>query len=336
LNITTGEIAKRLSAEIRGNSDLSISSIKPLSSASSSDLSFFSPTSKRKTAELTEQARLTSAGALLVAEFDEGFSCTQIKVPHPLGALVELAPFFKISDQESGIHPTAVIHNTASVSKSASIGAYVVVGARSKIGDRTIVYPHTCIYQDVVIGTDGVIHAGCIIRESTLVGDNCLFQPGVVVGGDGFGYLPDKKVGHRRIPHLGQVILENDVDLGANTTIDRGTFGETRIGLGTKIDNLVMVGHNVKIGERSLLCAQVGISGSCEIGDEVVLAGQAGVADHVKIGNRVRVGAKSGVSSDVEKGDVAGYPHQELSVWRRNQIAIKYLPELLKKQKRGL
>ena len=334
MDITTGEIAKRLSAELRGDSELLISSIKPLSSATANDLSFFSPTAKRKTVELTQQARLSAAGALLVAEFDEGFKCTQIKVPHPLGALVELAPYFKISDQESGIHPTAVIHETASVSPNASIGAFVVIGARSKIGERTIIYPHTCIYQDVVIGTDGVVHAGSIIREGTQIGDNCLLQPGAVIGGDGFGYLPDKQVGHRRIPHLGQVILENDVDLGANTTIDRGTFGETRIGTGTKIDNLVMVGHNVKIGNRSLLCAQVGISGSCEIGDEVVLAGQAGVADHVKIGNRVRVAAKSGVSSDVEKGDVAGYPHQEASKWRRNQIAIKYLPELLKK--RGL
>jgi UDP-3-O-[3-hydroxymyristoyl] glucosamine N-acyltransferase len=334
LKITTGEISKRLSAEIRGNSDLLIFGIKPLSSATASDLSFFSPTAKRKTVELTKQAKESAAGALLVSEFDDGFKCTQIKVPHPLGALVELAPFFKVSDQEGGVHPTAVVHETATISPTASIGAFVVIGARSKIGDRTIIYPHSCIYHDVAIGSDGVIHAGSIIREGTQIGQNCLLQPGAVVGGDGFGYLPDKKIGHRRIPHLGQVILENDVDLGANTTIDRGTFGETRIGNGTKIDNLVMVGHNVKIGERSLLCAQVGISGSCEIGDEVVLAGQAGIADHVKIGNRVRVGAKSGVSSDVEKGDVAGYPHQEASKWRRNQIAIKYLPELLKK--RGL
>ena len=271
---------------------------------------------------------------LLVKEFDEGILSTQIKVGNPLGAIVQIAPLFRITGQESGIHPTAVVHETAIVADSASIGAFVVIGAHCVIGERTTIYPQTVLYNHVTVGSDGIIHAGAVIREGCILGNDCLLQPGAVVGGEGFGYIPDKTVGHRRIPHIGNVVLEDGVDLGANTTIDRATLGETRIGSGTKIDNLVQVGHNVRIGSRSLLCAQVGISGSCEIGDEVVLAGQAGLADHVKLGDKVRVAAKSGVSSDVEQGDVAGYPHQEATKWRRTQVAIKYLPELLKK--RGL
>jgi UDP-3-O-[3-hydroxymyristoyl] glucosamine N-acyltransferase len=329
--ITTGEIAKRLSAEIQGDLNQVITSIKPLLTAQSEDLSFFAPNSKKKAGELAQQARESRAGALLVKEFDTNFNCTQIKVPYPLGALAQLAPLFSVVGQDVGIHPTAVVHESAEVSTLASIGAFVVVGARSKIGDRTIIYPHCCIYHDVSIGPDGVIHAGAVIREGTQMGSNCLIQPGVVVGGDGFGYMSDKS-GHHRIPHVGQVVLADNVDIGANSTVDRGTFGETSVGQGTKIDNLVMVGHNVQIGVQSLLCAQVGLSGSCEIGDGVILAGQVGIADHVRIGNGVRAGAKSGITSDVEKGDVAGFPHQEASEWRRNQVVLRNLPALLKKK----
>jgi len=334
LSITTGEIAKLLQAELQGSSDVSILSIKPLSEAKPTDISFFSPTSKKRAGELLAQAKVTKAGALIVKEFFSDFSGVQIKVPDPLGAMVDLAPHFKVVVEKPGIHSTAVVDETASIHPSASIGPYVVIGARTEIGERTVIRSHTSIYEDVSIGTNCLIHAGAIIREGTKIGNNCVFQPGVVVGGDGFGYLPDQKVGLKRIPHIGHVTLEDDVDLGANTTIDRGTFGETRIGVGTKIDNLVQIGHNVLIGARALLCAQVGISGSCQIGNEVILGGQAGVADHLKIGDKVRVAAKCGVTGNVEKGDVAGYPHQEASAWRRNQVLIRYLPELMKNRGR--
>ncbi len=333
--ISIAEIASKVGGTVHGDGARTISSIRPLEIAEADDLSFFAPTSKRKTVEIFEIAKTTRAAAILVSKHEPAFPCTQIVVGHPLAALVVLAPLFRKGQLAAGIHPTAVIDPTAAVDPAASVGAYAVIGARSKIGARSAIHPHVVVYTDVEIGADCVIHAGAVIREGCSLGNDCLIQSGAVIGGDGFGYIPDRAVGHRRIPHIGEVILEDGVDLGANTTVDRATFGETRIRKNAKVDNLVMIAHNVKVGERTLLCGQVGISGSTEIGDDVILAGQVGVADHIKIGSKVRAAAKTGIGSDIEDGiDVAGYPHTEASRWRRTQVALRYLPELLKK--RGL
>jgi len=334
LELTVNMLAEKVGGEVIGDGSAKIQRIRALEIAKNGDLSFFAPTSKKKTAELLELAESSSASAILVQKIEPSIKTTQVVVKNPLGAIIGIAGLFQATTSEVGIHPTAVIHSTAQVDETASIGAYSVIGAGVSVGARTIVHPHVVIYPDSIIGTDCVIHAGAVIREGSLLGSDCLIQSGAVIGGDGFGYIPDRTAGHLRIPHLGYVVLEDGVDLGANTTVDRGTFGETRIGRSTKVDNLVMIAHNVKVGSRSLLCGQVGISGSSEIGNEVVLAGQVGVADHASIGDKVRAAAKSGISGEVPAGvDVAGYPHQEASKWRRTQVALRYLPELLKKRR---
>lgn len=331
--LTVAEIAAQLGGELIGDGSGTIAGISSLESASSTDLSFFAPTTKRKTAELLELAKSSQAGAILVVQAELLISRPQIVVSNPLGALIQLAPRFVRRESSPGVHPTAVVDPSAAVATSASIGPFVVVGPRSVIGEDVIIHPHVVIYHDVKVGDKSVIHSGAVIREGVVLGEDCLIQNGVVVGGDGFGYVPDKAMGHRRIPHLGNVVLEDRVDIGANSTIDRGTFGETRIGKGTKVDNLVMIAHNVRVGEASLLCGQVGISGSSTIGSQVILAGQVGVADHASIGDRVRAAAKTGISGEVPDGvDVAGYPHQEASKWRRTQVALRYLPELFKRR----
>lgn len=331
--LTVSEIAAQLNGELRGEGSGKITGISSLDSATELDLSFFSPTSKRKTAELLELAKLSKAGAILVTEFESAIDRPQIVVQNPLGALIQLAPHFVRKESSPGIHQTAVVDPSATVAASAEVGPFVVIGPRVVIEEEVVIHPHVVIYRDVKVGKKSVLHSGAVIRENTILGEDCLIQNGVVVGGDGFGYVPDKAIGHRRIPHLGNVVLEDRVDIGANSTIDRGTFGQTRVGRGTKVDNLVMIAHNVKIGEASLLCGQVGISGSSTIGNQVVLAGQVGVADHATIGNRVRAAAKTGISGEVPEGiDIAGYPHQEASKWRRTQVALRYLPELFKRR----
>ncbi len=330
---SVAEIAALLGASVEGDSSVKISNIKPLEAAEKEDLSFFAPTSQKMFGKLIELAKASHAGAILIPEIREEISATQIITPNPLGALITLTEkLYQEPKLDPGIHPQAAVEDTAKIGKNVAVGAFAVVGKNSVIEEGSIIHPHVVIYPEVRIGKNCVIHAGAVIRERVILGDNCLIQPGVVIGGDGFGYIPDKKIGHRRITHTGIVRLENGVDIGANSTVDRATFGETHIKENVKIDNLVMIGHNVSIGSSSLLCGQVGISGSSSVGENVTLAGQVGVADHVSIGNNVRAAGKTGITSDVKDGiDIAGHPYQEAGQWRRMQVILKKLP-LLHKQ----
>lgn len=330
---TVKQIAEKVGAQIFGDTSVKVSGIKPLETAGEEDLSFFAPTSKKRTAELLAKARQSKAGALFVAEHDESLNCPQLVCPNPLGAVVQLGALFRIQTKPGvGIHPTAVIDPSATVGSECRIGPYAVIGKNVRIGNRCVIYSHVVVYDEAVLGDECVIHAHAVIREGVVLGDDCLVQNGVVLGGDGFGYYPDREGNHQRIPHIGNVRLANHVDVGANTTIDRATLGETKIDEGAKIDNLVMIGHNVIVGKQSLLCAQVGISGSTEIGNHVVLGGQTGVADHVRIADGVRTAAKSGIAGDItEKMDVGGIPERTVGSWHREQIALQKLPTLMRR-----
>lgn len=335
-SITLGEIAKLLNAELQGDAAKVIRAIKPLESATEDDLTFFAPTSRKKAASLKKLSQETKAAAVIVSAFDDSIPTAQIKVEKPLQAVVGLAASLYKRPRPTEIHPTACVDPTATVGAGTVIGPYAVVGANVSVGDNVTIHPHVVIYAGASIGDKTEIHASAIIREYVQIGKDCLIQPGVVVGGDGFGYASDKAHGHQRIPHMGVVVLEDEVDLGANATVDRATFGETRVGKGTKIDNLVMLGHNVKIGQRGLLCSQVGISGSTTVGDNVILAGKVGVADHVTIANGVRAAALTGIDRDVEEPgiDISGMPWIEFSKWRRIQASLKKLPEIITAQRK--
>jgi UDP-3-O-[3-hydroxymyristoyl] glucosamine N-acyltransferase len=227
------------------------------------------------------------------------------------------------------IHPTAVIDPAAHISGGVWIGPYVVVGPRTKIATGTRIYPNVTIYEDVTIGKDSVVHAGAVIRERSEIGDRVIIHNNVVVGCDGFGYAKDEERHWLKIPQTGRVVIEDDVEIGAGTTIDRASVGESRIGRRSKIDNLVQIGHSCTVGEDTLLCAQVGLAGSSHIGNRVVLAGQAGVAGHLKIGDDVVLTAKSATSHDVPDGKViSGIPAFDNKDWLRSTAAFRRLGEM--------
>jgi len=245
---------------------------------------------------------------------------TLIFVSDPQRAVLEIIPlFFQALTFQVGTHPTAVIAEDAVVSKSATIGPFCVIDSGATIGDSVILHSGVTIGSDAVIKAHTVLFSGVIVRERCIVGTHCILQNNVIVGADGFGYIPDKVGGFEKVPQVGTVEIGDHVEIGANSCIDRAALGVTRVGHGTKIDNLVQVGHNTAIGRNCIICAHVGIAGSATIGDHVVLGGFVGVADHVKVVSGVRVGGKSGVTSDVlEPGDYAGYPVQKISDWRRS------------------
>lgn len=328
-SLSVVEIAKQLSARVEGNSKADISAIKPLHEASASDLSFFAPTSKKQYAELLRAAASSNAAAILTHKKYEEISATQLIVDNPLEALITIsALLYEKPKPELGLHASSVVDKSAQIASDARVGPFCAIGKNVKIGKNTVVHPQVTIYDGASIGDNCTIHAGAVIREDVKLANNCIIQAGVVIGGDGFGYISSKN-GHTHIPHIGSVEIGSDVEIGSNSTIDRATLGKTAIGSGTKIDNLVMIGHNVQTGKGCLLCGQVGISGSSSLGDYVVLGGQVGVADHLKIGSHVRAAGKAGiVTSIAENCEVAGHPAIAAQDWRRAVSIFKKLPEL--------
>ena len=321
-----------LEATLHGSGETAVSGIRGLDSATSNDLSFLAPTSKRRFLELRKNALAGAAGILLIDSFDPQIPSTQIVTPNPFKAIVALSRHFVPAVAVSReVDPRASVSTSALLGPGVAVGPFAVVGDGAMIGENTILHPHVVVYPHARIGANCVLHAGAVVREHVVLGDDCILQNGVVIGGDGFGYMYEPGLGHLRIPHIGTVIVQNGVDFGANATVDRATLGETKIGAGTKIDNLVMVGHNTSIGRGSLLCAQVGISGSCQVGNGVVLGGNVGVGDHIRIGDGARAAGKTGIIGDVPaKTDVAGYPHAEASEWRRSQALVRQLPRLVR------
>jgi UDP-3-O-[3-hydroxymyristoyl] glucosamine N-acyltransferase len=220
------------------------------------------------------------------------------------------------------VHSTAVVEPGASVDPTAAVGPYAVIGAGSRVAAGAAIGSHAVLGRGCSVGEGAVLHPHVVLYDGTEVGEGSEIHAGVVLGSDGFGYATHKGV-HHKVPQVGRVVVEAAVEVGANTTIDRATLGETRVGAGTKIDNLVQVGHNVRIGKASILCGQAGIAGSTKLGDGVVLAGQAGVAGHLTLGDRVQVAAKSAALSSVEPGlTVAGIPAVDVGKWRR-EVALR-------------
>jgi UDP-3-O-[3-hydroxymyristoyl] glucosamine N-acyltransferase len=234
----------------------------------------------------------------------------------------------------AGVHPLAWVAETATVDASASIGPFAVIGARARIGARTILHAHAVVGTDATVGADCLLHAHVSVRERCMLGDRVVVQDGAVVGSDGYGFATRRDGTHVKIPQRAPVIVEDDVEIGAQTAIDRPAVGETRIKAGTKIDNLVQVGHGVVLGQNVLLAAQVGIAGSTRLGDGVVLGGQVGVGGHLTIGDGVKAVGQSGITNSVEPGRfVSGYPAIENVEWRKASAVFRRLPELRKRVK---
>lgn len=329
VNKTVGELAELVGGTLVGDASFVIEGASGLSEAGPRDISFLG------NAKYAEQAATSKAGALFLppaAAQAPGLCKNRILVEDPQWAfaLVLRHAESKRPKPAPGVDERAAVDPSARLGAGVSVGAFAVVEKNAVVGDNTIIMPHAYVGENVRVGRDCKLYPRVVVREDCVLGDRVILQPGVVIGGDGYGFSPDKKTGAlRKIPQLGNVVLQDDVEVQANTTIDRGTVGSTVIGANTKIDNLVQIGHNCQIGKSCLLVSQTGIAGSTTLGNGVITAGQAGLVGHIKIGDRAIIGAQTGVMGDVEPGKVLfgspARPHRESL---KLQALYGRLPEL--------
>lgn len=324
--MTLREIAERLDCRLEGDGALSITGVAGLESAGPGDLTFFS------NPRYAPSLRATNASAVILADDGTTAPCAILRSPQPYLSFAQALAFFPRDERpQPGVHATAVVDPTAMIGDGVSVGPLAVVGAGARIGARTVIQAHVVIGPGVQLGDDCVLHARVSIRERSVIGHRVVIQDGAVIGSDGFGFVTTSAGEHVKIPQQAIVVIEDDVEIGANTTIDRPAVGETRIGRGTKIDNLVQVAHGVSVGPHTFLAAQVGIAGSTTLGHHVVLAGQVGVAGHVEIGDGARASAQTGIPSSVEAGRfVSGYPAIDNRDWLKSSAVFRRLPELKK------
>ena len=318
------DLAARLDCTVEGDGDIEITRVAALEDAGPGDLTFFA--NPRYADALTR----TRASAVIAAPGASGIPCAIVRTPDPYLAFARaLGLFAGAWRPEAGIHRFALVEPGAVVAPDASIGPFVFVAAGARIGPRTVLHSHVSVGRSAEIGADCVIHAQVSIREQVMLGDRVVLQDGVVVGSDGYGFARRRDGSHEKIPQIGRVVIEDDVEIGANTTVDRPAVGETRIGAGSKIDNLVQVAHGVRIGRNVLLAAQVGIAGSSVIEDQVTLAGQVGVAGHITVGKGTVATAQTGIPNSVDAGGfISGYPAIPNRDWLKASAVFRKLPEL--------
>lgn len=329
--MTLLEIAKIVQGELSSSdSTQEITGIASLRDAKAGDLAFYA--APRYLSEL----RQTKATAVLVPhDFNQEVTCCVIKVENPSAAfdrvIALLAP--PPPPVAVGIHPQAIVSPKATLGANVSLGPCVVIEEGVVIGDNTVIGAHSFIGAYTKIGKNGLLYPRVTIRERCIVGNQVILHPGVVLGSCGFGYV-SSATGHEKIPQTGIVEVEDDVEIGANTTIDRARFGRTLIGHGTKIDNLVQIAHNVVLGPHNMICSQVGISGSTRTGIGVTLAGQVGLSGHVEIGDRAIIGAQSGISKNVQPGVILiGSPGKPIQQWKQNNFYIHNLGKIFDRVK---
>jgi UDP-3-O-[3-hydroxymyristoyl] glucosamine N-acyltransferase len=275
-------------------------------------------------------ARSTKASAVIVAEDFPAIETAMLRSKNPYLAFARcLELFYEPPRYAPGVHATAVVHNSAKIGTNVHLGPYVVIDEDVELGANAVLLAHVVIYRGAKIGDNFFAHAHAVVREHCRVGKNVTLQNGVVIGADGFGFAKDDAGHWHKIVQSGPAVIKDDVEIQANACVDRASIGETRIGRGTKIDNLVQIGHGSVVGEDTLLCAQVGLAGSTEVGNRVILAGQVGVAGHCRIGDGAIATAQSGIPNDVAAGaTVSGYPAIDNKLWLKCSAVFKKLPEL--------
>ena len=326
-SLRLSELAAALGLPAEGDAKVLLAGVAPLETAGPSDLSFV------RSSAFAAQLSASSAGAVVALRgIDVGgrpalrsddpsrdfYRAARLLVPDPAPA--------------PGVHATAIVDPEARIDASASIGPGCCIGRGASVGARSVLHPGVVLYPGARVGADCVLHARCVVAASSVLGDRVLLHPGVVIGGEGFGYVGARGGGLERAHHVGRVVVEDDVEIGANSTVDRGTLGDTHIGRATKIDNLVQIGHNCRIGERVVIVAQAGIAGSTVVGDDCVILAQAGVAGHLRVGERALVGPQCGVHKDVAPGTrVLGSPQRAELRYHREIAALGHLPALLRR-----
>lgn len=330
MELTLRELAERLGARLQGDGSTRVRGVAGIKEAGPGQLAFFADP------KLAEWLGRTRASALIVPPGVACESLPHIVAEDPRAAFLRAMALFQDGARPApaGVHPTAVLGEGVVLGAEVAVGPRVVIGDRCRLGDRVTVLAGVVIGPDVEIGPDCLIYPNAVLWKESRLGARVIVHAGAVIGDDGFGFLT-RDGRHEKIPQLGCVVIEDDVEIGANTCVDRATTGETRIARGTRIDNLVQVAHNVTVGADSILCAQVGIAGSTTIGPRVTLAGQAGVVGHIEIGEGAIVGAQGGVTKSVPRGaQVSGYPATPHALARRMYAALRNLPELVRAVRR--
>jgi UDP-3-O-[3-hydroxymyristoyl] glucosamine N-acyltransferase len=318
-----GELARRVGGEVLGKVDRPISGIAPLGEAGPDDLSFLTNAKYRK------EARKSGAGAVLAAPGSglEGIDILEVREPYlALASLLEL--FHPPAPRRPGISGAAHVGTDVTMGSEVAVGPFAVIADRVTLGDRATVGAGCVVGEECRVGDDAELKPRVVLYPRTVIGKRCLIHSGVVLGADGFGFATSGNL-HHKVPQVGRVVIEDDVEIGANATVDRAAIGETLIGEGSKIDNLVMIAHGVKLGRGALMAAQTGISGSTRIGERTTWAGQSGAAGHLKIGDGAIIAAKTAVLKDLPAGAfVIGIPAVEHGHWKRVQVSLSKLPEL--------
>lgn len=321
------ELAAKLGLELRGDGEIEVGAPAPIEAAGARTITFASG------AKYAAALKSSSAAAAIVPpELADGAPCPILVSSNPVADFARLlAIFFPPYRPSAEVHPTAVVAADASIGENASVGAYCVVGAGTVIGRNAVIHPHVTIYPDVRIGDDFVCHSHVSIREGVIIGNRVTLLNGAVIGGDGFGFV-ERDGGLLRIPQVGSVVIEDDVEIGVNSAVDRATIGSTVIRRGVKLDNLIQIGHNCDVGEFSRMSGQAGLSGSVKVGKWCLFGGQSGVADHAKIGDRAKVIAQAGVHNDLaDDALVGGAPAIDLRVFRRMVAVEPRLPEIVRR-----
>ena len=331
MEFSAQQIAMLLGGKVAGDKDRKVSDVGPIESAHEGQLSFLCD------AKYLSYLPQTGASVVLMTDsiaFDGETNATLIRVENARAAMGQLLALVAkaINPAKQGVEQPSFISEGVTIPEDAYVGAFAYIGKNVQIGKGVQIYPHSYVGDNVRIGDNTVLYSGVKIYYNCVVGKDCILHAGAVIGADGFGFEPDAKGINQKLPQIGNVIIEDDVEIGANTTVDRAMMGSTIIRKNAKLDNLVQIGHNVEVGASDFLCAQVGIAGSTKVGAHCILAGQVGVAGHIELPDNCVFGAQSGVSGTIRKpGMYQGSPAIDAMNWRRSTVGFKQLPDLVKK-----
>ena len=331
MEFSAQQIAMLLGGKIAGDANRKVSDVGPIESAHEGQLSFLCD------AKYLPLLSKTGASVVLMTDsiaFEGETNATLIRVENARAAMGQLLALVAkaMNPAKQGIEQPCFVSEGVTIPEDAYIGAFAYIGKNVQLGKGVQIYPHTYIGDNVKIGDNTILYSGVKVYYNCVIGKDCILHAGVVIGSDGFGFEPDANGVNQKLPQIGNVIIEDDVEIGANTTVDRAMMGATIIRRNAKLDNLVQVAHNVEIGESTFMCAQVGVAGSTKVGGHCILAGQVGVAGHITIADNCIFGAQSGIANNVKKsGMYQGSPAIDAMNWRRSSVGFKQLPDLMKK-----
>ena len=330
MKFTAQQIAVKLHGEVEGNPKAEIFELAKIENAKKGSLTFLS------NPKYTPYIYKTKASAIIVNKnlvLEDNLKSTLIRVNNPYESFSTLLDYYKkVTVERTGVSSSAEIHESVKIESNCYIGSMTLIEKGSEVSKNVKIFPHVYIGPNVTIGEGAVIFAGAKIMEDTVIGKNCVIHSGAVIGSDGFGFAPQENGAYKKIPHTGRVILGENVDVGANSTIDKATLGDTLIGNGVKLDNQIQIAHNVEIGSNTVIAGQTGIAGSAKIGRNCVIGGQVGIVGHITIGDNVKVQGQSGIISNVENNAVVqGTPAFSYNSYNKSYVHFKNLPEIIKK-----